>query len=496
MRAAARTLSCLAFGLLAQSSMAAQFWVVNHNDSGPGSLRQALVDMNAAAGDNHQIWFDLTQPNQAIVLQSSLPSIAKPVVLITGLKSSQPVVIDGNNAHQLITAYNGSSNRELSISWLELRNAATDFSEAACVVAAVPPAGVVGKLDIRGVTLRNCVARSSSQNATGGAIRADRRHVEIVNSHFEANVAQGMGGVLLQRGVDIRTRLFISGSTFLDNGAEGSSLGRGGVLSLIDVDLTITRSRFLGNWSQAKDDQPGAGVGSVIHATGTQAEITDSLFFGNHARRSTVYVDNATGYTETRIHNVNFVGNEVGIGSNLELGTRRVIARHLTVLGTTTAGYAMPTAIYHGRGSYAGDAGMTVYNSVIAPSGASGDSACGYVLPQAPLNASGFNIMLASGCGLDANATFADLRIEALKDNGGPVETVSLFAGSFAVDGGNPAAPNVADATACLQTDARGVTRPQPGGDGAAPRCDAGAWESQGEPPLFRHDFEEALWRL
>lgn len=495
MHATARTVASLAFGLLAQSAMAAQFWVVNHNDSGPGSLRQALLDMNAAAGDSHQVWFDLTQPNQAIVLQSALPSIAKPVVLITGLKSSQPVVIDGNNAFPLITAYNGSSNRQLSISWLELRNATTNSADAACVVAAVPPGGVVGKLDIRGVTMRNCVANSSQQNATGGAIRADRRDVEIVASHFEGNRVQGLGGVLLQRSLTGRTSLVISGTTFLDNVAEGNVLGRGGALHLSDVDVDITRSRFLGNWSQSDGVDDLSGIGSAIYASGTEGVISDSLFYGNQARRSTVHINSTLGSTEMRLHNLQFVDNEVGVGSNLELGTLRVMARHLTVLGTTTTQFTIPTAIYHFYGSYNANAGMAVHNSVLAPSAATGDSACGYSLDVAALNASSHNIMLADGCGVTANATLADLRIDALRDNGGPVETVSLFAGSAALDHGNPAAPNDADVTACLAKDARGVVRPQPGSVGAVPRCDAGAWEAQGEPPLFRHDFEDVLWR-
>ena len=62
------------------------FHVTNNNDSGPGSLRQAIIDANlAAAGNNVQILFDNTF---TINLTSSLPQLGYPGVEVAGKKST------------------------------------------------------------------------------------------------------------------------------------------------------------------------------------------------------------------------------------------------------------------------------------------------------------------------------------------------------------------------------------------------------------------------
>ncbi len=56
------------------------FLVTNTDDSGAGSLRQAILDANAYTGPNDVIQFDITGSGvQSIVLQSALPTITDPV---------------------------------------------------------------------------------------------------------------------------------------------------------------------------------------------------------------------------------------------------------------------------------------------------------------------------------------------------------------------------------------------------------------------------------
>ncbi|WP_425480398.1 choice-of-anchor Q domain-containing protein [Pseudofulvimonas gallinarii] len=101
----------------------------------------------------------------------------------------------------------------------------------------------------------------------------------------------------------------------------------------------------------------------------------------------------------------------------------------------------------------------------------------------------------ANDCGPTLDPDAADLRIEALRDNGGLVETVSVLQGSPILDAGNPLPPLANDPTRCQTNDARYFPRPRDGdGDGEA-ICDVGAWESQREAPLFRDDFQPVLWR-
>ncbi len=63
------------------------FLVSNTGDSGPGSLRQAILDSNNAVGATNTIDFDISGTGvQTIVPLSSLPAITNPV-LIDGFRN-------------------------------------------------------------------------------------------------------------------------------------------------------------------------------------------------------------------------------------------------------------------------------------------------------------------------------------------------------------------------------------------------------------------------
>nr|MBP9738764.1 HAMP domain-containing histidine kinase [Candidatus Saccharibacteria bacterium] len=78
----------VSFVFHSQSSFAASFLVTNTNDSGVGSLRQAVIDANADGGAPHIIEFNISGSNQHIIeLQSHLPSLSRQT-LVDGF--SQP----------------------------------------------------------------------------------------------------------------------------------------------------------------------------------------------------------------------------------------------------------------------------------------------------------------------------------------------------------------------------------------------------------------------
>ena len=99
------------------------FLVSTTADSGPGSLRQAILDSNAASGGANTIEFAIAGLGaQTIMTGSSLPPITNPVV-VDG--SSQPgyagtplIVLDGRNAGTaagLTISTSGSTIRGLDI---------------------------------------------------------------------------------------------------------------------------------------------------------------------------------------------------------------------------------------------------------------------------------------------------------------------------------------------------------------------------------------------
>src|SRR5260370_22422906 len=64
----------------ARFSAGVTFTVINTNDSGPGSLRQAILDANANAGPD-TIRFSISSGPQAIAPLSPLPTITDPVTI-------------------------------------------------------------------------------------------------------------------------------------------------------------------------------------------------------------------------------------------------------------------------------------------------------------------------------------------------------------------------------------------------------------------------------
>lgn len=485
---------------MSSAAEAAQFWVTTQADSGPGSLRQAIVDMNAAAGESHQIGFDLANPG-AIVLASDLPTIRKPTVTITGFKSPHPVIIDGDGAYRLIAAFNGTTNHTMRLSWLELRNGNNPNSSSGgtCLTAGVPNGGQVGVLSLWGMTFRNCVGEAEFDNQMGGAMVAAQRNVTIDHSLFESNRVEGSGGAMLVVGYNDKViAVEINETSFIGNIAEGTASQRGSAIRAISALLDIRASRFIDNRVHYTGVDSGIlGTGSGIYAADSTVWIEGSLFFGNWADASTVQVVGTDGLAPIEIGNTLFVGNTVGLGSNLSLQHYRAHVRNVSMLGTHTDNYFRPTAIYHSYSGTSVAAGLMVSNSILAASNAANDRVCGVGTTGFTLYAD-YNLVagpMNPGCDLSLNADLDALAIEALRDNGGPVETVSLFAASQALDAGHPDSPLVADSRTCRPVDARDVDRPQPASAGATARCDIGAWESEGEPPLFRHDFEEVLWR-
>src|SRR5690349_23270881 len=61
---------------LSGRALAATFTVTNANDSGAGSLRQAITDANGAGAGPHSVTFSITGSGvHAIALSSALPTI-------------------------------------------------------------------------------------------------------------------------------------------------------------------------------------------------------------------------------------------------------------------------------------------------------------------------------------------------------------------------------------------------------------------------------------
>ena len=203
---------------LAISAHATTIIVSNTNDSGPGSLRQALADAND--GDT----IDATSISGVITLTAAQLLVDKSVT-INGA-GADVLAIDGNATTRVFQTDTGET---VTISGLTMRNGQGNFG------------GGILNGDSATLTIINSTLSDNSGGFGGGAFNSGR--LAIVNSTVSGNIASEGGGIY-NSGAGILT---ITNSTFSGNAA--SSIGGGvfnlGTLQLAHSTLSDNSARFL-----------------------------------------------------------------------------------------------------------------------------------------------------------------------------------------------------------------------------------------------------------
>ncbi len=391
-------LSCViaALFLNATSARAATITVNNGNDSGPGSLRQAIVD--ASAGDTINFAPSVTTVNltsDELVIDKSLT--------IAGPFAHRVTVRRGSNSppFRIFEIY---STNTVSISRVTISNGS--------VVGEVGSDGNGGGIRSSGVlTLTDCTI---SGNQAAGS--------ELVG---------GNGGGVFSEGTMTITRCTISNNSAQYNtGSSGdqAAISGGGIVNYSGGSLTITDSTINGNSCTVHDafglnESFGAG-GGVSNSNLGSMTIRNCTISGN----STV----ATGFGTTTLG-----GGIANYGSNLRITSSTIV--HNSASGDSEA---------LGGGIYGSPNGSTrTDSSIIALNTAStGPDFTG----GGGLQSMGYNIIgnnadaVISSQPTDQIGTPAapiDPLLGPLAANGGPTLTHALQAGSPAIDHGDPAAP-------------------------------------------------------
>ena len=215
-------------GLVAESAHAAPFTVNTLNDAGPGSLRQAILDANAAPGGD-QILFASGLSGQ-ITLASSLPQIT------TALD------IQGPGAGTL--AVSGNSNVRI----LEI-----------ALTPGVP-------VSISGLSLVN----GNAQAQPGGAVVAAGGDVSISDSVISGSTAASGGGIFFG-GFTTGTSLTVQRSTISGNTATTGN--GGGIQARIQaLDSTSGGTAFVQQSTISGNHAPsgnGGGISAEAAASGS-----------------------------------------------------------------------------------------------------------------------------------------------------------------------------------------------------------------------------------
>src|SRR5215475_1503655 len=266
--------TCLsAFCLIALSTQAATMTVTNTNDSGAGSLRQALAD--AVNGDT--INFNSSLNGQTIMLTTGHLLVTTNVA-ING-PGANMLAVDANHASRLFYIAAG---KDVTISGLTISNGKviSDYGG--------------------GIYNNNATLTLSSCTISGNSIDF------------------GVGGGIYNDGVNGSATLTVSNCTISGN----SAYFGGGIYNYVGT-VTVTNSTLSGNWAGAS--------GGGIRNDGTLT-ITNSTLSGNFCGNSTddhgggIYNDGTLKIGDTilkvgpsgeNVYNVQQLGSVTSLGYNL-----------------------------------------------------------------------------------------------------------------------------------------------------------------------------------
>ena len=481
--------------LWAASAAAAQagtITVANTNDSGPGSLRQAILT---------------AAPGETIVVPAGLYTLSTEQLTI----EKSLTIIGAGSAETILSAGGGS--RVLKI-----------FGKGIAVT-------------VRGVTIRDGVVEEPGETAQGGGVYDSEATLTLENALVTHNIASAdglpgeAGGIAQGGGIFATGPLHLVNVTFMNDTAsavggalEPGGIAQGGGVSATDVTLegvsfTADRADARGGQGAASNGQPGGiaqGGGLFVFAKGKSpvslAQVAAStntadasggpgaaggiaqgggLFIrslappisiaGLTAASNLAQAAAGTGgtnggiaqggglFADTQEHafsivNATITGNAARAPENGDAKGGGVWAEGETEPVTLTSSTVDANAI-EGTGTSSGGGdlysseGVKLHDTIVsAGTGPAGRESC-----AGPVESLGNNLEDRNECGLHGPGDKVNVSpiLGPLQANGGPLQTQALLPGSPAVDAG----------AGCASSDERGIARPQ----GAV--CDIGAFE-------------------
>jgi hypothetical protein len=307
---------CLsALCLIARSNQAATITVTNTNDSGAGSLRQAIAD--AVNGDT--IEFGVTG---SITLMTGEVLVNKNVTL--NGPGSDHLTVDGNHASRVFHVSGGvtATIADLAITngsasdWGGgIYNDQSNLTVSNCNIvgnfALGWGGGIFNDSFVSSATLRvtNCTLSSNSAGSvgsgTGGGIYSEGLYgnatMEVVNSTVSGNSAHVGGGIYNSHSASTVSNCTVSGNS--------ASYGGGGIFHVGingSATLSVTNSTLSGNSGPL-----GAGIYSYGHSN-TTLDVLNSTLSANGIIN--VF---ATAQIGSTIFDVSGISNESGIINSL-----------------------------------------------------------------------------------------------------------------------------------------------------------------------------------
>jgi hypothetical protein len=435
--------------VLARGATAATFTVTSLADAGPGSLRQAVFNAEAAPGADEVAF---------------APGLTGTITLTSGeIVITGPLVVHGPGAGVLTVSGNDQS-RIFHVENVALAAPidVTFFGLTLTRGNAVLSESAGGAVFAQGenLTILDCVISDSTSgfqadpptDGCGGNVAffgLTGETLRIADSTLSGGRTLSIGftnggNLCMSRGTLILERSTLSGGT--------ADIGGGLIVDSLTGNSTISHSTISGNQASME----GGGIAATL--TGAALTIDSSTISGNLAGNhgpnysafgGGIFITNQ-GQSDLQIVNSTISGNHAdGSGGGIHVSGSSLLVR-LTTVSSNTAGFKGGSILVSPM------AGVQLDHSIVAngspqdlatePTGASATVTADYSLIEAP----GTGDVTVTGAN---NRLGVDPLLAPLAHNGGPTLTHVPLPGSPAINAGNPAIPSPP------ATDQRGFAR-------------------------------------
>lgn len=350
-------------------------------------------------------------------------------------------------------------------------------------------------------TLANLIIENNSVTDSYGGGMYNSDSDPTLDEVIIRNNAGGRGGGL----ANLSSEPVLTNVTLENNSA---TLYGGGIFNSGGSHITLTQADIISNTASYGGgmynstsfptlslviftDNTSSAYGGGLYNISSDPELTNVLFHNNGGSTTTQGGGLYNQQSSPTLRNVTFSQNNASdYGGGMRNNDSSPWLENVTFSGNSADSYgggmynvnSFPTVVnstfsgnsasFGGGGIYNFSGSSTLTNVIIANSTSGGDCANNDVAGGSINATSSFNLIEETGTlacdlvnGSNSNIIGQDPNLGSLQNNGGPLETHDLLAGSPAINAG--------DNNACPATDQRGVTRPQP----VTGQCDIGAVE-------------------
>ena len=302
-----RSWLCLALVYSAATSAHANIiTVTNTNDSGPGSLRQALADAN----DSDTINFAVTG---TIGLTSAELLVAKSIS-ISG-PGADVLAINGNATYRV---FHIASGKIVTVSELNITNGNANKQP-------VPDGGGIYN-DHATLTLTNCTITNNMAFRDGGGVHnAGAATLTVDDCVINGNLTGNDGGGVCNNGSGGAAIMGINNSTVSNNSAtHGAGVCNDGRMKGTTL-LQISNTTLSNN-------SAGYDAGAILNIADTKgtAALSNCTISGNSAQAYGGGINNVAGLT---VSNTTFSGNSANFGGSIANGGANRIYRRRSAEG-------------------------------------------------------------------------------------------------------------------------------------------------------------------